>query len=190
VSGFNRKDNMNKLILSLFCAAICYLPSSAGLGKYDLYLSYSDQLQFRVGINYEYYGIYLRPIFNKQSQYNYDSENDQYLSYSLDQRGVESGINLNKKLFSYKKSEMIINISSGFIVSHVNRDDNLNYWQKAGSIAIVPEIRMFKKASLTLTPLYYRYNFPIKTIHKGGNGTLNYLDMRLMQMSMGFKFYY
>ena len=181
---------MNKLIMSLFCVTICSLASNAELGKYDLYFSYSEQLHFRMGINYEYYGIYLRPIFNKQSQYNYNSENDQYLSYSIDQRGVESGINLNKILFSYKKTEMIINISSGFIISYVNRDDNIDYWQKAGSIAVVPEIRMFKKASLTLTPLYYRYNFPIKTINKGGNGTLNYLDMRLMQMSIGFKFYY
>jgi hypothetical protein len=85
---------------------------------------------------------------------------------------------------------MILNFSGGFIVSHVIMTGNNNYWEKAGSIVIQPEIRMFKKTSLTLTPLYYRYNFPITSINKGANGTLDYLNMQLLQMSFWLKFYY
>jgi hypothetical protein len=180
---------MNRLIMVLFVIAICHHLSYPETGKYDMYISYNEQMHFRAGVNIGNYGIYVRPIFNKQSQSYYTSA-DQYVLSSIEQKGGEAGINLNRILFSYKKSEMILNVSSGFILSHAIMDGNKKYWEKAGSIAIVPEIRMFKKASLTLTPLYYRYNFPKKEINRGANGTLEYLDMRIMQMSFGLKFYY
>ena len=180
---------MNKFSMFLFGIAICHHLSYSEAGKYDVYISYSEQMHFRAGVNYGKYGMYVRPIFNKQSQ-SYFNSADQYVVSSIEQKGGEAGINLNRILFSYKKSEMILNVSSGFILSHAIMDGDKKYWEKAGSIAIVPEIRMFRKASLTLTPLYYRYNFPKKEINRGANGTLDYLDMRIMQMSLGLKFYY
>ena len=180
---------MNRLFVSIVCVMTFSQVSYSGLGKFDVYVSYSEDLHFRVGINHENYGIYLRPIFTKQSQ-NYYISDDQYLSSSVNQKGVESGINLNKVLFSYKKSETILNISSGFVISHVIIDGNRKYWEKAGTIAIIPEIRMLKKASITLTPLSYRFNFPVESINRGAKGYLDYLDMRIMQMAIGLKFYY
>jgi hypothetical protein len=180
---------MNKQWISLLFVLSSLQLSYATLGKNDVYISYSEQLHFRAGINYKHYGFFIRPIFNKQS-HSYYSATDEIIISSLNQKGAELGVNLNRVLFSYKKSEMILNFSGGFIVSHVIMDGNKKYWEKAGSIAIQPEIRMFKKASLTLTPLYYRYNFPVKSIHRGANGTLDYLDMHLLQMSFGLKFYY
>ena len=187
--GLNERKRMNRFIMVLCVIAMCHHLSYSKTSNYDVYIGYNEQMHFRAGVNYGIYGMYVRPIFNKQSQ-NYYNSGDEYIVSSIEQKGGEAGINLNRILFKYKKSEMILNVSGGFILSHAIMYGNTKYWEKAGSIAIIPEIRMFKKASLTLTPLYYRYNFPRKEINRGANGALDYLDMRLMQMSFGLKFYY
>jgi hypothetical protein len=76
---------MNKHWISLFFLLSLLQFPYAKSGKYDAYISYSEQLHFRAGINYERYGIFVRPIFNKQSHCYY-SETDEIIISSLNQK--------------------------------------------------------------------------------------------------------
>ena len=73
VSFFNRKEFMNKQWISLLFVLSSLQLSYATLGKNDVYISYSEQLHFRAGINYKHYGFFIRPIFNKQSHSYYSA---------------------------------------------------------------------------------------------------------------------
>jgi hypothetical protein len=161
----------------------------ANVGIFDAYISYNNELRFRAGLDYKNIGIYLRPVFTDERDQYYTGMNE-FVTYTLKRKGAELGINLNKTLFTYKKTEIIVNLFSGYILSQVNESGNTIYWEKSADLGIIPEIRFFKKASITLTPYYYRYYWPNKEAINQSRSSTNYLNINLLQMSIGFKFYY
>lgn len=86
---------------------------------------------------------------------------------------------------------MILNGFGGIVISRVYRiTANVNNWETSADLGLVPEIRFFKKVSLTLPSINYRYYFPVEKNGSIATSYLNIPTLSLMQMSLGLKFYY
>lgn len=85
---------MYKIFMFLF---VIISPAVAKDKKIDYYISYSQELSFRAGINIDMYGIYMRPIYDR-NDHSYFIDSPGY--NSINRKGCELGINLNRILFT------------------------------------------------------------------------------------------
>jgi hypothetical protein len=166
-------------LFSLVMATGCY----SELKDIDIYLSYSPELFFRLGMNYKFIGGYIRPCYNR---------NDKGSPYftSVERIGAELGINLNRNLFETKYVDFIANVSGGFALQHVyfNLDGRV-LWERTIILAIIPEIRFMKKVSLTISPCYIYY-FPEKEVDFVATTAWKMPVLSILSTSLGIKLYY
>jgi hypothetical protein len=163
--------------------AVC---SYSGLKNkdFDIYAAYSPELFIRVGMNYKFLGVYIRPTY---------SRNDKGYPYftSIERIGGEMGINLNRRIFEFKFLELIANASGGFTLSRVRQNlDGLVFWEKSVGLALIPEIRFFKKASITISPLSFIYYFPQDEVDYVATTVTKMPQFSFLNTSLGIKLYY
>jgi hypothetical protein len=90
-----------------------------------------------------------------------------------------------------RRYELIANGSGGFTLSRVRRYvDGLVFWEKSFDLAVIPEIRFFKKASITISPLSFKYYFPQNEVNYVATTVTNLPQYSFLNTSLGIKLYY